>query len=66
LWQRHQVNTTGVRLTNAQKSALVTGITGQDGGHLAKLLHENGYAVHGLIRGQQNPNKVAVERANVH
>jgi GDPmannose 4,6-dehydratase len=49
-------------LTNAQKSALVTGITGQDGGHLAKLLHENGYAVFGLIRGQQNPNKATVER----
>ncbi len=34
------------------KSALITGIAGQDGGHLAKLLHEKGYEVHGVIRGQ--------------
>ncbi len=30
------------------KSALVTGITGQDGAYLAKLLLDKGYAVHGL------------------
>jgi len=34
------------------KSALITGIAGQDGGHLAKLLHEKGYVVYGVIRGQ--------------
>lgn len=34
------------------KTALVTGIAGQDGGHLAKLLHEKGYTVYGIIRGQ--------------
>jgi len=34
------------------KSALITGIAGQDGGHLAKLLHEKGYKVYGIIRGQ--------------
>lgn len=34
------------------KRALVTGITGQDGGHIAKLLHEKGYEVYGVIRGQ--------------
>lgn len=31
------------------KSALITGITGQDGPYLAKLLLQKGYAVHGLI-----------------
>ena len=31
-------------------SALITGITGQDGGYLAALLLENDYAVHGMIR----------------
>ena len=31
------------------KSALVTGITGQDGAYLARLLLKKGYAVHGLI-----------------
>jgi GDPmannose 4,6-dehydratase len=34
------------------KTALITGITGQDGGHLAELLHKKGYTVHGIIRGQ--------------
>ena len=31
------------------KSALITGITGQDGAYLAQLLLEKGYEVHGLI-----------------
>jgi GDPmannose 4,6-dehydratase len=44
------------------KRALITGITGQDGGHLAELLHGKGYEVFGLIRGQQNPRKLHVER----
>ncbi len=34
------------------KRVLITGIAGQDGGHLAKLLHEKGYKVYGIIRGQ--------------
>ncbi len=34
------------------KKALITGVAGQDGGHLAKLLHEKGYEVYGVIRGQ--------------
>src|SRR3954465_3808174 len=32
------------------KSALVTGITGQDGSYLAELLLEKGYEVHGMVR----------------
>ena len=32
------------------KSALITGITGQDGSHLAELLLEKGYQVHGLVQ----------------
>jgi GDPmannose 4,6-dehydratase len=32
------------------KSALITGITGQDGAYLSKLLLDKGYAVHGLLR----------------
>lgn len=34
------------------KTALITGVAGQDGGHLAKLLHEKGYEVYGTLRGQ--------------
>ncbi|MCK9502586.1 MAG: GDP-mannose 4,6-dehydratase [Porticoccaceae bacterium] len=32
----------------AQKTALITGITGQDGAYLAKLLLDKGYSVYGL------------------
>ena len=32
------------------KSALITGITGQDGSYLAELLLEHGYDVHGMVR----------------
>ncbi|WP_339463639.1 GDP-mannose 4,6-dehydratase [Pseudomonas sp. EA_105y_Pfl2_R69] len=31
------------------KSALITGLTGQDGAYLAKLLLDKGYQVHGLV-----------------
>src|SRR6059036_3047819 len=34
----------------AEKSALITGITGQDGSYLADLLLEKGYDVHGMVR----------------
>ena len=32
------------------KSALITGVTGQDGSYLAELLLEKGYDVHGMVR----------------
>ncbi len=32
------------------KTALITGITGQDGSYLAELLLNKGYTVHGLVR----------------
>ena len=35
---------------NAQKVALITGITGQDGSYLAEFLLEKGYIVHGIKR----------------
>ena len=34
----------------ADKRALITGITGQDGSYLADLLLEKGYEVHGMVR----------------
>jgi len=43
------------------KTALITGITGQDGYHLAKLLNLKGYQIFGVIRGQQNPKRNDVE-----
>jgi GDPmannose 4,6-dehydratase len=37
------------------KSALITGITGQDGHHLTKLLLSKGYEVHGLVNDRLDP-----------
>ncbi|MDQ3629973.1 MAG: GDP-mannose 4,6-dehydratase, partial [Actinomycetota bacterium] len=34
----------------APKSALITGVTGQDGSYLAELLLAKGYDVHGMVR----------------
>lgn len=39
-----------------RKSALITGITGQDGAYLAELLLSKGYQVHGLRRRTSLPN----------
>jgi GDPmannose 4,6-dehydratase len=44
-----------------KKRALITGITGQDGGHLAELLHNKGYDVFGIIRGQHNTRRQITE-----
>jgi GDPmannose 4,6-dehydratase len=35
--------------------AFITGITGQDGRHLADFLHGQGYDVYGMVKGQNNP-----------
>jgi GDPmannose 4,6-dehydratase len=43
------------------RRALITGITGQDGQFLAELLHEKGYQVFGLVKGQNNPKGVQVQ-----
>jgi GDPmannose 4,6-dehydratase len=37
-------------MSTSQKTALITGITGQDGAYLAELLLEKGYMVHGIKR----------------
>lgn len=38
------------------KTALITGISGQDGSYLAELLVAKGYEVHGMIRRISQPN----------
>ncbi|MCC7409004.1 MAG: GDP-mannose 4,6-dehydratase [Phycisphaeraceae bacterium] len=45
----------------AQKSALITGITGQDGSYLAELLLAKGYQVHGLIRRSSSFNTSRID-----
>jgi GDPmannose 4,6-dehydratase len=43
------------------KTALITGITGQDGSYLAEFLLDKGYAVHGLIRRSSTFNTDRIE-----
>src|SRR5688572_15751814 len=44
------------------KTALITGITGQDGTYLAEHLLEQGYRAVGVLRGQNNPKRAEVSR----
>jgi GDPmannose 4,6-dehydratase len=43
------------------RTALITGVTGQDGSYLAELLVSKGYTVHGLVRSSSfsDPRKLA-------
>ncbi|MCP9882403.1 GDP-mannose 4,6-dehydratase [Cyanobium sp. Alchichica 3B3-8F6] len=43
------------------KTALITGITGQDGSYLAELLLEKGYAVHGIKRRSSSFNTTRID-----
>ena len=43
------------------KTALITGITGQDGSYLAELLLEKGYKVYGIVRRLSTPNLSRIE-----
>ncbi len=43
------------------KTALITGITGQDGSYLAELLLEKGYEVHGVIRRASSFNTTRID-----
>jgi GDPmannose 4,6-dehydratase len=43
------------------KTALITGITGQDGSYLAELLLSKGYEVHGLIRRASSFNTQRID-----
>lgn len=47
------------------KTALVTGITGQDGSFLAEFLLEKGYEVHGIIRRSSSFNTERIEHLYV-
>jgi GDPmannose 4,6-dehydratase len=47
------------------KTALVTGITGQDGSYLAELLLEQGYEVHAIIRRSSSFNTARIEHLYV-
>ncbi len=44
-----------------EKTALITGITGQDGSYLTELLLGKGYAVHGIVRRTSNLLRSRIE-----
>lgn len=43
------------------KSALITGVTGQDGSYLSEFLLEKGYAVHGIVRRSSVDRRERIE-----
>jgi len=43
------------RFECVMRKAFITGITGQDGRHLAEFLQTKGYKVYGMMKGQHNP-----------
>ena len=48
------------------KKALVTGVTGQDGAYLSKLLLEKGYKVYGTFRRVSTPNFWRLQTLDVY
>jgi len=48
------------------KTALITGITGQDGSYLAEFLLEKGYAVHGIKRRSSSINTQRIDHLYDH
>jgi GDPmannose 4,6-dehydratase len=50
-----------LRLGPVAKTALVTGITGQDGSYLAELLLDKGYEVHGVVRRSSTLNRTRID-----
>ena len=48
-------------MTTKNKTALVTGVTGQDGAYLVELLLEKGYTVHGVKRRSSSFNTGRIE-----
>jgi GDPmannose 4,6-dehydratase len=51
---------------NKMKTALITGITGQDGSYLAELLLEKGYMVHGIVRRASLINTARIDHIFDH
>ncbi|MCL2004859.1 MAG: GDP-mannose 4,6-dehydratase [Planctomycetaceae bacterium] len=47
------------------KTALITGITGQDGAYLARLLLSKGYTVHGIQRRSSSSNTVRIDALKI-
>lgn len=52
-------------MENSMKRALITGVTGMDGSHLAELLLSKGYEVHGLVRRTSTFNRQRIEGMDI-
>jgi GDPmannose 4,6-dehydratase len=48
-------------VNDSNKTALITGITGQDGSYLTELLLDKGYTVHGIVRRTSNLLRSRIE-----
>ncbi len=48
-----------------KKTALITGVTGQDGSYLAELLLSKGYSVHGLVRRSSLFNTARIDHLHI-
>ena len=53
-------------MTKPHKTALITGITGQDGSYLAELLLEKGYEVHGIKRRASSFNTERIDHLHAY
>ncbi len=51
---------------SGRPSALITGVTGQDGSYLAELLLEKGYDVHGMVRRASTEKFERIEHIREH
>ena len=56
---------TSQRNQTMNKTAVITGVSGQDGSYLAELLLSKGYKVYGVVRRQANRNNDLIKQLNV-
>src|SRR5436309_596609 len=60
----------GERIRAIMKKALITGISGQDGSHLAEFLLAQGYHVSGMVRRASTENlhrlRACIDRVELH
>ncbi|SFM89324.1 GDPmannose 4,6-dehydratase [Methanolobus profundi] len=60
-WQFKTLKITNQKVNNMAKTALITGITGQDGAYLAEFLLNKGYIVHGIRRRSSSFNTKRID-----
>src|ERR1700720_3655438 len=61
MWKDEGSTLSVFKMTGTPKTALITGITGQDGSYLTELLLGQDYAVHGVVRRTSNLQRSRIE-----